>query len=365
MRSPLYDISVAFWHAQLPHDEPPRAEEEAGYTWQMKRSMCGTRRALRFFQEHMKGLLGEEGYAALKVGHLVYNSLEADSMPAIHSDDIIAGGEPERLNRLDEVLKRLVVVKVLDRIGPGAVERGRYLKRHIVYVEGQGSEWMEDPKHLAAIIRNRSKTGMKPQSSPGSKDPGKSDPEALDELADAEAKLYQQDPGISIYVSSGRLDMQFCVERLSEMMTKPRKLGSLRLARLARCLVGTQKLALRFDHQEHSDIVRIPADPDWAGSEERCSTHARLEFHGGHLVDSWIASDEVRALSSGEAKRDGIVDGSARGIFTKHMYEEISISRRTRRLRSGGVPEQALERQDTFMSDGYGSKTPFVTKSFV
>ena len=130
-------------------------------------------------------------------------------MAAIHGDDIIAEGEPEKLDRLDGVLKRLVVVKVLDRIGPGAGEHGQYLKRHIVYIEGQGFEWLEDPKHLAAIIRNRSKMEANPQSSPGSKDLGRTDPEALDELEEVEAKLYQQDSGISIYVSSGRFDMQF------------------------------------------------------------------------------------------------------------------------------------------------------------
>ena len=48
-------------------------------------------------------------------------------------------------------------------------------------------------------------------------------------------------------------------------------------------------------------------DSDRAGSEERGSTHAGLEFHGGHLVDSWVASDQVRALSSGEAEVYGIV----------------------------------------------------------
>ena len=117
-----------------------------------------------------------------------------------------------------------------------------------------------------------------------------------------EGKLYQQDTGISIYVSSGRFDMQFSVKRLSEMTTKPRKLGNLRLARLARYLVCTEKFTLRFDHQEYGDIVRIPVDADWAGSEERYSTHAGLEFHGGHLVDSGVASDQVRALSSGEAE---------------------------------------------------------------
>ena len=69
--------------------------------------------------------------------------------------------------------------------------------------------------------------------------------------------------------------------------------------------------------------MRIPVDSDWAGSEERYSTHAGLEFHGGHLVDSWVESDQVRAVSSGEAELHGIVDCSARGIFTKHMYEEM------------------------------------------
>ena len=40
-------------------------------------------------------------------------------------------------------------------------------------------------------------------------------------------------------------------------------------------------------------------------------------------MDSRVASDQVRASSSGEAELYGIVDGSARGIFTKHMYEEM------------------------------------------
>ena len=42
-------------------------------------------------------------------------------MAAIHGDDITTGGEPQELDRL----KRLVVVKVLDRIGPGAEEHGQ------------------------------------------------------------------------------------------------------------------------------------------------------------------------------------------------------------------------------------------------
>ena len=123
------------------------------------------------------------------------------------------------------------------------------------------------------------------------KDLGRRDPEALDELAEPEAKLYQQDTGLSVCVSSGRFDMQLCVKRLSAMMSKHRKMGDLRLSRYVEvCRKGTQKLSLRFDHLEYGDIVRIPVDSNWSGTEERYSTHAGREFQGGHLVDSWVAS---------------------------------------------------------------------------
>ena len=292
-------------------------------------------------------------------------------MAAIHGDDIIAEGEPERLDRLDEVLKRLVVVKVLDRVEPRAAEHGQYLKRHIVYINGRGFEWLEDPKHLAAIVRNRSKVGAKPQSSPGSKDLGRSDPERLDELEEVEGKLCQQDTGISIYVSSGRFDIQFCVKRLSEMMTKPRKLGNLRLARLARYLVGTQKLALRFDHQE---------------LRRHCENSRRLRlggkrgalFHGRRAGIPWSTSRGfvgcIRSSASIEFRRSR-AQRNRRRLGTRNLHKSTctrrwdepstSTSKLTRRLRSGCVPERSLERPDTFKFVGHGSKTPIVTRSCV
>ena len=60
---------------------------------------------------------------------------------------------------------------------------------------------VQDTRSICRLL-NHSKTGAKPQSSPGSKDLGRTDPEALDELEEVEAKLYQQETGISIYVSS-------------------------------------------------------------------------------------------------------------------------------------------------------------------
>ena len=84
-----------------------------------------------------KGSRHEASYAALKVRLQHYYYLEAGSMAAILGDDI-AEREPETFNRLDEVLMQLVVIKMLDGIGKGAVEHGRYLKRHIVHIQRTG-----------------------------------------------------------------------------------------------------------------------------------------------------------------------------------------------------------------------------------
>ena len=120
-----------------------------------------------------------------------------------------------------------------------------------MYNNGREFECLEDPKYLAAFIKNRSKVDVKLQSSPDSKilwksvqsSPDskilwKSDPETLDELEEVNGKLYQQDADISISVSSGIFDIQFCVKVVSEMMTRPRKLDTHRFASLIKIFRG-------------------------------------------------------------------------------------------------------------------------------
>ena len=100
--------------------------------------------------------------------------------------------------------------------------------------------------------------------------------------------------------------------------------------------------------------MRIPVDSDWAGSEER--------YSGGHLVVSWVASDKVRALSSGEAELHRIADGYVRKDETNHLH----------RCRDGLdgcnldlLPNERWKNKAHPSSMVSGSKTPFVTMSCV
>ena len=119
--------------------------------------------------------------------------------------------------------------------------------------------------------------------------------------------------------------------------------------------------------------MRIPVDADWAGSEQRYPTHAGLQFHRGHLVYSWVASDQVRAPSSGEAELYGIVDALRAHLeesSRRHMFEDmertIEVDVETDSTAAIGVCSRAgVGKTKTSRFDGCGSKTPFVTRSCV
>ena len=265
-------------------------------------------------------------------------------------------GESEALDRLDDVLKRMFSVRVLGKVVPGAEEHCQCLERQLVYIQGEGFEWLEDPKHTAAIIQNHSKVGAKPQSSPQRKDMGPSDPDALDELPEQEAKMYQQDTAVSIHVSREAIRQTILREEVERDDVEAMDGGDLHLATLA-----------RNRSYRSGPITRKRETP----SEFQLTPTGRvgLECHGGHIVDSWVASGQVRTLSSGEAELNGIVDGSARGIFTRtrtRRWDETStlMSRRIPRQQTECAPEQASGRRGT-RSDGCGSRTLFVTESCV
>jgi len=328
----FYDVVTAFWHADLPLDEPiavipPRGEELDGYVWQMRKAMYGTRRASQLFLEFMVTVFIAASYRPLAVSRQVFYSERHDSMAALHGDDVIIEAEGEDLDKFDIVMKEHCSCKIMPRIGPNQSARmGRYLKRYICYIPGMGYEWNEDPAHVQKLLQSTGKQGARPQLSPMSKDAGKSDPLCLDALEAEAATRFRSDTGSILYVSSGRFDLQHASQTLSELMSKPIRLGFARVERCARYLAGSGFLALVFRHEPEPTKTVVIVDSNWSEEPDRYSTHAGCEFLGSHLIESYVAKDQVRSLSSGEAELYGIVDGAARGIMTRNALAEIGMA---------------------------------------
>eukprot|EP00974_Lingulodinium_polyedra_P064424 6223808-Lingulodinium_polyedra.AAC.1 len=108
-------------------------------------------------------------------------------------------------------------------------------------------------------------------------------------------------------------------------MASPVRLGEMRLDRLARYLLGHADLVLVYPHAEAPSGSRVYVDANWAEVPDRYSTHAGVELAGEHLIDSWVTTDQVRALSTAEAELYGIVDGGAHGLETRHVHGECGL----------------------------------------
>ena len=230
------------------------------------------------------------------------------------------------MDKLDKVLEQSFEIKTLPRVGPGASPTGSFLKRLLGWTP-RGFTWEADPAHVKRIIDDLGKKGTDKEVSPGSKAVGKSHRDGDDELDAKTALRYRSLAATALYVAADRMDIQFTVKVLMTAMTRPRVLDWLRLERLARYLAQRPRLELRFDYQEQPKSVVVIVDADWAGDEvTRKSTDGGGEFMGTHLVDSWVTTQQVIALSSGESEFYAIGNRVARAIWTQNFLRELGIN---------------------------------------
>ena len=111
--------------------------------------------------------------------------------------------------------------------------------------------------------------------------------------------MYRSDTGRVLYISSGRFDLQYAAKALGEFMSTPKRLGVARLERCSRYMAGCPHLALQFKYQAEPKGSWTYVDSNWAEEPDRYSTHAGCDFHGAHLVEPWVTTDQVRAVECG------------------------------------------------------------------
>ena len=95
-------------------------------------------------------------------------------------------------------------------------------------------------------------------------------------------------------------------------MAKPREGDWLKLKRVARYLVGAPRLVQAFEWQDLPTELLKFTDSDWAGDRDtRKSTSGGAITWGWHTLKAWLATQQVIALSSGEADLYVLVNGVA------------------------------------------------------
>ena len=79
-----------------------------------------------------------------------------------------------------------------------------------------------------------------------------------------------------------------------------------------------------FKYQEEVKKVHVWVDTDYAGCRKtRKSTSGGILMFGEHVVKGWSVTQNVIALSSGEAEYYGIVKGSSVGLGARSVLKDL------------------------------------------
>ena len=112
------------------------------------------------------------------------------------------------------------------------------------------------------------------------------------------------------------------------MTLKPTEEDWTGLKRLARYLIDKTRSVTRFEHQEEPTRITVYSDSDYAGcGQTRKSTSGGLMLFGKCVIRTWSATQNVIALSSGEAEYYGLVKAAGHGIGMRHLLCDLGYTR--------------------------------------
>ena len=126
------------------------------------------------------------------------------------------------------------------------------------------------------------------------------------------------------FLAQDRPDIAFASKELCREFSVPNRNSFVRLKRLVRYLVGSQRLVYEFRYQPLPMHVDVYTDTDFAGCKEtRRSTSGGIIMVGGHAVRHWSRTQPTIALSSGEAELSGIGSGIAEALGFQSLARDL------------------------------------------
>merc|ERR1712074_57659 len=109
-------------------------------------------------------------------------------------------------------------------------------------------------------------------------------------------------------------------------MAKPTVSNWESLKRLGRYLIDKTRTIAGFPYQQCPESIEVYVDTDHAGClETRKSTSGGIIMHGCHGVKTWSATQQVIALSSGEAEYYGMVKGAGNAMGISGAFQDMGM----------------------------------------
>ena len=213
----------------------------------------------------------------------------------------------------------------------GHLQELRILNRVISWT-GSGVTYEADPRHAELLIQELQLDGAKGVTTPGSRDDvtkamAENEETNNEPLPAAQATQYRGFAARLNFLAQDRPDLLYASKEASRRMSGPCAGDWGLLKRIGRYLVRVPRMQQLFEWQEMPDMLRTYVDSDWAGCKTSAkSTSGGVVCLGAHTIKAWSSTQNVIALSSGEAELYALVKGSSQTLGLIAMADDFGVS---------------------------------------
>ena len=324
------DIKRAYFYApaerpvyiEIPVEDYEPGDE--GMVGKLMLSLYGTRDAAQNWAKEYTSYLEDIGFTTGAASPCNFVNEAMEVMVTVHGDDFTATGPQHGLEWFESKMSGKYEIKS-EYLGPEAGQNKelRILNRVLRWAD-RGIEYEPDQRHSEIIIKAMQMENAKPVNTPSVNEDKQVQNlrESSKPLTKADATEYRALAARLNYLALDRLDLQFTAKIVSRHMAAPVEHDWLAVKRVARYLVGKPRFTQVMIWQDQPSQLLAYSDSDWAGDKtSRKSTSGGVVMSGAHVVKSWSSTQQVIALSSGEAELYALIKTAAqtKGIMASYM----------------------------------------------
>ena len=334
----VLDATRAHWHSPARREVyvelAPEDRMEAGDDQRcakLRKSMYGCRDAAANWEEFSTGTLKEIGFRPGVASPCLMWHEDWKVRLFKHGDDFVMAGTRNNLIRAREGIEKKIKMKCQGVLGLnkelGDLQAIRVLNRIISIDKDEvGNPYLAieaDNRHVEILVQG---LGLKPESK-GRVAPGEK-PKMLDQTP-LDSNMITQYRSLTMranFLAEDRYDIKFAAKELARDMKVPMVSSWEKLKHLGRYLLKTPRAISVMKWQPWSGFIRAASDSDWAGCVvTRRSTTAVVILHGKHLIRGYSGTQQVPALSSGEAEYNAAIKGIGNVLGTQAFAEDLGV----------------------------------------
>jgi hypothetical protein len=301
------DVRKAYLNARVGEDveewvELPEEFWEWGRYARLRRWLYGMRPAAAGWEEEYSEKLRGEGFKRGKSVPTVFRNDDTGLKVVVHGDDFTVCGERRELEKFKEKMKGWYDIKDRGIMGSGNGETKEVtiLGRTVRWTK-EGVEYEADEKHRKELLKKLElEDGAKAAVSPMVKEEARRVGDEDDELPNEEKTGFRGEVALMNYMGQDRSDVQYAANQVSRGMARPTVGGRRMVKRIARYLVGAERVVWRYGDLGEDGLemrVDVYVDSDWAGGADRKSTSGGVVMMSGSAVKHWSRTQRTRAIS--------------------------------------------------------------------